>query len=216
MKEKLLCMVLSVVMSACAYAQDGRNGGYERRGGVVTYYGKALAGADASSFRDLGFGYAKDKNHVWMDGRILEYVDPTTFGVNRRYAIADGERLHGDGHRPEGVPQDTYKHRTSYFKTTFEVFYDGKKIAGAAASSFKELGKGYAKDAFSVYYRGSKIAGAVASSFKVLDEGYTKDAFNVYYLGNKIDGAVASSFVVKGNGYAKDAFNAYYYGKKLR
>ena len=40
-----------------------------------------------------------------------------------------------------------------------------KKI-DAMASSFKEIGDGYAKDSFSVFYFGKKIEGASASTFK--------------------------------------------------
>ena len=35
--------------------------------------------ADAHTFRDLGCGYAKDMYNVYMDGRVLENVDPASF-----------------------------------------------------------------------------------------------------------------------------------------
>ena len=55
----------------------------------------------------------------------------------------------------------------------------------------------------------------MASSFKEIGDGYAKDAFNVFYYGKKVDGASASTFKYTGDGYAQDAFNAYYRGRKL-
>ena len=46
--------------------------------------------------------------------------------------------------------------------------------------------EGYTKDSFRVFYKGKKIDGATASSFVVLDNGYAKDNFSTYYKGNKI------------------------------
>ena len=113
----------------------------------------------------------------------------------------------GDWHKHDRSPK-------GYYKTKFNVYYGDKKI-DAMASSFKEIGDGYAKDAFNVFYYGKKIDGASASTFKVLDGGYSKDAFNVFYYGKKVDGASASTFKYTGDGYAQDAFNAYYRGRKL-
>lgn len=45
----------------------------------------------------------------------------------------------------------------SYQKTDFDVFYRGRKIKGASASTFLELADGYAKDTFNMYYWGRKI-----------------------------------------------------------
>ena len=161
--------------------------------------------ADARSFVDLGHGYAKDRNNVYHHGRILEFVDPATFRLKGR----DNSHFHeeGDWHEHDRSPK-------GYYKTKFNVYYGDKNI-DAMASSFKEIGDGYAKDAFNVFYYGKKIDGASASTFKVLDGGYSKDAFNVFYYGKKVDGASASTFKYTGDGYAQDAFNAYYRGRKL-
>ena len=88
-----------------------------------------------------------------------------------------------------------------------------KKI-DAMASSFKDLGGGYAKDAFNVFYYGKKMD-ASAPTFKILEGGYSKDAFNVFYYGRKVEDAHAPSFKYTGDGYAEDTFNAFYRGRKL-
>ena len=144
--------------------------------------------------------------NVYLNGRVLENVDPSTFRLKERSAW----RHFRHGEMDE--PMSTYR---GYYKTNFNVYYGDKKI-DAMASSFVDLGGGYAKDSFNVYYFGEKLKGCMASNFKILEGGYAKDSFNVYYRGNKVEGAVASSLKYTGNGYGQDNFNAYYRGKQLK
>lgn len=148
---------------------------YETDHGRIYFGEELVAGADARSFQDLGFGYAKDAHNVYMNGRVLENVDPSTFRLKPR----GNRRHHGqDREEPEA-------HR-SYYKTKFNVYYGEKKL-DAMASSFVELGGGYAKDSFNVYYCGEKVKGAWASSFKYTGNGYGEDSFNAYYRGRKLE-----------------------------
>ena len=179
---------------------------YEIDHGRVFFGDEVMMQADARSFVDLGSGYAKDQMNVYMYGRVLENVDPSTFRLKERSSW----RHHGH----EGMHEPDPAHR-GYYKTSFNVYYGDKKI-DAMASSFVDLGGGYAKDSFNVYYFGEKLKGCMASNFEILEGGYAKDSFSVYYRGNKVDGAMASSFKYTGNGYGEDHFNAYYKGKKLK
>ncbi|WP_231480255.1 DKNYY domain-containing protein [Prevotella sp. P6B4] len=177
---------------------------YDVSHGQVYFGHEPLKYADAHSFVDLGRGYAKDRDNVYLNGRILEYVDPATFRL----------KDHATTHFRE--TRDMYDHgqgRHGYYKSQFNVYYGDKKI-DASASSFQEVGGGYAKDAFNVFYHGKKLD-ASATSFKLMEGGYAKDAFNVYYFGKKVKGASAATFKYTGDGYAKDAFNDYYKGRKL-
>ena len=174
---------------------------YEIEHGRVYFDDEVMMQADARSFVDLGCGYAKDRMNVYMNGHELENVDPSTFRLK--------ERSTWRHRKDESTPENR-----GYFKTSFNVYFGNKKI-DAMASSFVDLGGGYAKDSFNVYYFGEKLKGCMASSFEILEGGYAKDSFNVYYRGNKVDGAMASSFKYMGNGYGQDHFNAYYKGKKL-
>ena len=174
---------------------------YEIDHGRVYFGDEVMMYADARSFVDLGCGYAKDRMNVYMNGHVLENVDPSTFRLK--------ERSTWRHRKDESTPENR-----GYFKTSFNVYFGNKKI-DAMASSFVDLGGGYAKDSFNVYYFGEKLKGCMASSFEILEGGYAKDSFNVYYRGNKVDGAMASSFKYMGNGYGQDHFNAYYKGKKL-
>lgn len=108
-----------------------------------------------------------------------------------------------------------HSRNNDYMVSDYKVYYRGKTVEGATASSFTVLGEDYAKDAFRVFYKGQKIEETTASSFTLLGKGYAKDSFRVFYKGQKIEGATASNFVILDNGYAKDAFNTYYKGRKI-
>ena len=55
-------------------------------------------------------------------------------------------------------------HRPQYYVGNNNVYFDGRKIEGASASSFSILRDGYAKDIWTVYYCGVKIDEAKANS----------------------------------------------------
>ncbi|SEV98085.1 DKNYY family protein [Prevotella aff. ruminicola Tc2-24] len=196
-----ICLVMAMMgWTLTSYAQR-----YEVDRDRVYFGGEMVIHADIRSFVDLGFGYAKDRHHVYMNGRILEYVDPSSF------RLKESRHRHGHANTDRDI-QEPYK---GYHKTSFSVYYGDKKI-DAVSSQFVELDYGYAKDSFSVFFLGEKIKGATCSSFEVLGGGYAKDAFSVYYYGEKVEGAFASTFRYTSNGYAEDSLNTYYRGKKLR
>ena len=196
-----LCLVMTMMgWTLTSYAQR-----YEVDRDRVYFGDEMVMHADTRSFIDLGFGYAKDRYHVYMNGRILEYVDPSSF------RLKESRHRHGHANTDRDI-QEPYK---GYHKTSFSVYYGDKKI-DAVSSQFVELDYGYAKDSFSVFFLGEKIKGATCSSFEVLGGGYAKDAFSVYYYGEKVEGAFASTFRYTSNGYAEDSLNTYYRGKKLR
>ena len=202
MKQTAFLLKSFLVMTMMGWTLMSNAQRYEIEHGRVYFGDEVMMQADARSFVDLGCGYAKDRMNVYMNGHVLENVDPSTFRLK--------ERSTWRHRKDESTPEDR-----GYFKTSFNVYFGNKKI-DAMASSFVDLGGGYAKDSFNVYYFGEKLKGCMASNFEVLEGGYAKDSFSVYYRGNKIDGAMASSFKYMGNGYGQDHFNAYYKGKKLK
>ena len=208
---------------------------YEVRGGRVFYGNIVLQNVDTRTFTDLGHGYAKDNDNVWWEGRMLPYVDAKSFRLNVQPGPGGPGAPGGPGHNPGVGPGNGPGHGPgngpgngpghgpgndrpeSYGKYSVKgstVYYNGEKVKGARASSFKDLGWGYAKDTFDVYYCGKEID-ASSSSFKVLEDGYAKDSFDVFYRGKEVKGASSSSFKVLGQGYAKDSFDTYYRGVKV-
>ena len=205
MKQVNFLFRLYLVMTMMGWTLTSYAQRYEVDRDRVYFGDEMVMHADTRSFIDLGFGYAKDRYHVYMNGRILEYVDPSSF------RLKESRHRHGHANTDRDI-QEPYK---GYHKTSFSVYYGDKKI-DAVSSQFVELDYGYAKDSFSVFFLGEKIKGATCSSFEVLGGGYAKDAFSVYYYGEKVEGAFASTFRYTSNGYAEDSLNTYYRGKKLR
>lgn len=226
-------LTLATSMSAQRYQSM-----YAVKNNKVTYDNKTIREADARSFQVLGYGYAKDRYNVYLDGNVLRFVDPQTFRVQGQpnnmgpVQAMPGEPQpghgHGEGMHP-GEPQpgngyhigdefhgQYHPERLDYMITRNEVYFAGRRIAGASATTFKDLGEGYGKDAFDVYYYGEKIKGASASSFKVVGEGYSRDNFSAFFRGKEIKGSSGSTFKLIGQGYAKDAFDVYYYGEEIK
>lgn len=165
--QKTLLLVAMIGWAVTANAQR-----YETDHGRVYFGSELVVNADVRSFEDLGCGYAKDRNNVYMMGRVLVNVDPRYFRLK--------ERSVWSRHNGEQPVQNR-----GYYKTKWNVYFGDRKL-DAMPSTFKELGGGYAKDAFNVYYYGDKVEGAVASSFKYTRDGYAEDAFDAYYRGRKL------------------------------
>lgn len=209
---KALTVVVCMLFVSVAFAQNGHSD-YQIKGDRVLYNGRTIA-ADVRSFKILGHGYAKDNMNVYLDGMVLRYVDPSTF---RLYVKAPERRPFSNIPRGRGIHESNRSYAPKYVVTNFDVMFDGRKVQGASANSFKDLHDGYAMDAFTVYYFGEKLNGAESSSFRNLGAGYALDAFGVYYRGEKMRETVgSSSFRVLDDGYARDAFNVYFCGKKIK
>ena len=211
MITKVMIMVILLSLTTIVEAQRVDKDGYCIRGNVALFDGREIREADVRTFVVLGYGYAKDCENVYLNGKVLPWVDPMTFSLKKE------NKNHGGGNCHDHKYQDcnNNKYYEKYVITTFDVYYAGKKLPNATASSFKDLGYGYGKDSFCVYYRGKRIDDASSNSFQLLKHGYSKDSFNVYYYGEKINGANPSSFKVDENGYAHDSFSMYYFGKKI-
>ena len=178
---------LTFIASPSLSAQHSCSYTVDRLDGDVYYGNVFVRGADASTFVDLGYGYGKDRYHVYRFGEVLEYVDPSSFRVSSEFASDEAY-----GHMRPGYGGDCCHDgygqydNGGYYKTSFEVYFRGREISDAHVSSFEILGDGYAKDSFHVYWRGEILDDASPSSFKVTRDGYAKDAFNTYFHGRKV------------------------------
>lgn len=232
--KRFLILLPAILICLAAEAQPGRLEEYriDRMKGQV-YFGRDIVhGADARTFKDLGFGYGKDSRNVYRFGEVLEFVDPSSFRVDRRFARrpehgfnqGNGNRPEhpgmnpGNGHgpgRPEMKPDYGRELSGGYHVTQFDVFYDGQKLQGAYANSFIVMDDGYAKDSFNVWWCGCRIEEAYSNSFEVLKFGYAKDSFNVWWCGRKLESVFPGNFSVDSNGYATDSFHTYFEGRRI-
>ena len=176
MKQTSFILKSFAVIAMAGWSLTGNAQRYEIDRGRVFFGEDLVLQADVRSFEDLGCGYAKDRHNVYMYGRVLENVDPLSFRLKPRGTWR--QTRHDEAN--ESGPHK------GYFKTKWNVYFGDKKI-DALASSFEELGGGYAKDAFNVYYYGEKVEGAWAKSFKYMGDGYGEDNFNAFYRGRKLE-----------------------------
>lgn len=184
-----IVVALLLFTAHTAAAQSSSSDSYSVVRGKAYYRQTPVAMVDIPSFRILGHGYAVDRYHVYLNGEVLEFVDPSTF------RLTDGPSARRPGDYPRWMDDECedyesldgrFVRHNRYFKSSHDVFYGDRVVSGASASSFEDLGCGYAKDAFNVYYRGRRVDGASANSFKVLGRGYGEDAFDTYYQGKRV------------------------------
>ena len=141
---------------------------------------------------------AKDKNHIYSQGKIIP-GDPATFAILNDHYNKDSSHV-----------------------------YMGTTTISSNPSTFWGDPDGYfAKDGNTIYYRGVPIAGANAATFSVqrtYPYFYGIDSTNVYYVGYQspviLNGADQSSFVViddSNDGIKYDAMdkNHFYYDDKV-
>lgn len=98
-----------------------------------------LSDVDIDSFVIYGFGYAKDKNNVYRNGEVIDYMDAKTF-----------EYLD-----------------VTYSKDANNVYRNGKKFIAADPETFEIMSsEGYSKDKNFVYYHGEILEGVDPKTFK--------------------------------------------------
>lgn len=139
MKRNIVILLLGMMISATVSAQRhgccrekpshhfaGAKERYNKCRDCVYYHDNRIKGAHAKSFKDLGYGYARDKFGVYYKGVRMKGVSVNSFRVLK----------------------------SGYARDNFDAYYKGRRIKGASVSSFRVLKDGYAKDNFNVYYRG--------------------------------------------------------------
>ena len=164
-----------------------------------------LPAADSATFlvSAANGNWAKDKNHVYDDGRVVSacldysctqqtYFDPITFDI---------------------VPSSAVNDLFQYVKDKSGVYYDNpdlrrwvllKNADPHTFVSFFASNETYGKDKSTVWFGDRVVAGADASSFTASDL-FGKDAQHVYYMGQVIQGADPNTFTALGTLYSKDA-----------
>lgn len=226
---RLIAVAVFSMSAATAFAQSG----YQMRGDHIYYGNIILHDADPYTFMDLGYGYAKDRDNVWWEGRILPMVDARTFSLKNAYAghpntqpgqpnnIFDyfiGQvisQVPNYGTRPEVHHVDRQDGRPEVHHVDRPDGRPGDHPGGhPGACSGVHYQRGYEIAGNNVYYNGQPVSGVSVSSFRDLGWGYAKDKYKVYYEGRRMD-ARAGSFKVLSDGYALDNFDVYYYGEEI-
>ena len=119
---------------------------------------KALAGADCTTFRDLGGGYGADDQGGWYCGRRMKHC------------------LRGD--LLQGVAEDPL-----YAVDDSNVYCDGKPLPGVDRARWQLLDGCFSGDGSRVYDLERKLPRVDAATWRWLEGGWSRDAtqlFNMY------------------------------------
>lgn len=201
-------------LTACLHLEaQTRWNDYHAADGKVLYQGQYLPDADAESFEELGFGYARDRYNVYYLGELLEFVDPSCFKVDARFTrhhkIGTAARTPVSRTTP---PADQGKAPVSTSPQSETKGLDIEKLLGLGST---ETGEYLVKDGI-VTYEGHAVKGADAASFEPLKAGYARDRRHGYYKGGVISNAIGGKhFSYIGDDYATDGLRTYFKGKEV-
>ena len=159
--HKIPCQAASFTMLEYPYSKDNES--------VFCVYTK-IAGADPNSFSVIGNRFSKDKNHVYMESKVLKDADAATFMI---------------------VPHDENSlDEFNYTKDKNHAFWKDKMLGELDISAFKALGLGYATDGKHIYFHASIVKNADPATFKIYEHGYgdadAEDVKNKYLEGEKV------------------------------
>ena len=201
MKRTLLLLTMAAIsLTGCAQNSSkdyfvGKN--------FVSYNDSLMTGADVQTFMIMAHGYAKDCQHVYYNGKVLEYADPATFSLTDRTT---------QDSLPEHTAREIGKESTAKPKAESE---DKASVLDIVLGTDTGTNK-YAIEGKVVSYDGKVIKKADAASFKYVGGEYAADKHHAYYKGNILGDAWGTGlFNYKGNGYATDGLHWYCNGKPV-
>lgn len=201
-------------LAACLHVEaQTRWNDYRAADGKVVYQGQFLPDADAESFEELGFGYARDRYHVYYLGEVLEFVDPSSFKVDARFTRHHKTGVAAQASVPRTTPPANQGKAPA--ATSPQGGAKGLDIEGALGLGPSEAGEYLVKDGV-VAYEGRPVEGADAASFEALKAGYARDRRHGYYKGTVISNAIGGKhFSYSGDDYATDGLHTYFKGKEV-
>lgn len=161
-------------------------------GKAVYCNGRAVRGADASSFRVLNAVYAKDRASIFTPYGDAKVEDPESFEV-----LDEGDSfIFHDPSRPgyrAGFGRDL---QAVYFFDESVDTKHAKRVKGAVPQSFLSLGMAYGTDGHSVYVEHRRLKGADSATFHRISHWFWADRATVFCGGAALAGVRPSEFEV--------------------
>ena len=202
-----------------------------------------IEGSDAETLILIGMynsPLAKDANHVYYKGKILEGANPD--GKYEEYdrsrsSIIMGEHNVWYKHVSMNLNPKTFKREGfSHYKDDKKVLYNTIVLEDVDVETFVAFDvvykeerlqysdrryrntSRYGKDKNHVYYEGVRLPDSNVETFEFIDEFYAKDKNNVYYNGKIVEGADSETFrSMDKNGYRwMDKNDTFVYGEKVK
>ena len=181
--------------------------------------------------------YTRDKNHVYLNGNVIDSAKPQDFHVNPvdiSYAM-DKNHVFYNGKLIEDADPKTFKKMdfiyrySDYYRDKRHIYYWGRKVEGLSAANF-DISKFYYKSDGKVWLRVPRsnvlqfcIEEADTATFQTFDSMvddfaclYAKDSQHAYYHGMPMQGVDVASFQpYENSGYAYDKNNLYFNGQRV-
>jgi len=222
--RKILEIFLCIFLASCSY-------GYKLKNSQVywTYSNESvgnaerlLDGVDAKSLQTFGFkAYAKDKNHAYYEGVVIDGADANTFRpIDNNYAV-DNKKAYISAVEIKGADGGTFSLiEGDWSKDKSEIYYLGDAVGVCDFPTFRVksgLDGWWAEDAKCVYHTGKRLPIKDRDTFEIIDEFYSRDKYLVYCLGKIIEGADPETFRIIKNkaAAAEDKYSCYRLGDRV-
>lgn len=220
----------AALSGGCSRAQEPNSlfddAGYHIRDSTVFYLnpfpGKAfeVTGADAPTFEVFDRTYARDKEHVYINGHLLQGAQAVSFELLDRPGFSKDNRRVYQHDQPISTDPDNFELLGSDLsKDSTNVYWSDGTVLSEDPENFAIVSDLnhylFAKDGTTVYVNGNPIAGAAPATFRVLDGGYSRDDRRAFYFDAPIPGADVPSLRPLEGPYALDAQRVYWMGKAI-
>lgn len=211
----------------------GNFSNYKKDNRYVYYGTDIVVGADPNTFKIIDDQFAKDKNHIYSKGRVLEDSDSSTFILgpipkdkSNVYLLSTCENNQWDRcyQKVEGADPVTFQPFIGgYYKDKFHIFFDTKIIPNADIETFAihdggKYGYSYAYDennTFVMTYDGIGVIDERCGNLDPIGGYYLKCDDKVYYEDKLLVDADVNTMIPVGvtSNYAKDSKTVYFDGE---
>lgn len=224
------CAVVPALLGGCSRGEEPNSlfddAGYHVRDDLVYYLnpfpGKAFTidGADSSTFEAFDRTYARDRQHVFINGHLLLGADARSFQLLDRPGFSkDRDRVYQHD-KPISTDPDNFRLLAGDLaRDSVNVYWSDGTVLSSDPKNFMIISDRdhylFAKDSGTVFVNGNAIAGASPATFEVVQGAYSKDDEGVFYFDGPIIGADVSTFRPLEGPYAVDKTKVYWMGKPI-
>jgi hypothetical protein len=183
-------------------------------GFLSTRHEKELPDIDVETFADLGYGYAKDKNHVYDAGRIILETKGDVYD-DAGMIILDYKKVNADALTFEVLGEHYGRDKNQVYHMSGVGDF---VVEGADIESFVSIGRHTGKDAYQVFRNAGtgyeeKFTPYDVASYEMLEYGewrWGRDKAYYYFCDEKQD-VDRVTFELLEKGYARDKNHVYYW-----
>ncbi|MCR9228458.1 MAG: DKNYY domain-containing protein [Flavobacteriaceae bacterium] len=215
---KRLLSYISFLLSLFSFTGCQNNSGYEEKNGKV-YYKWVNGGnykteytlveaANPTTFevikQNLKVHLARDENHVFINAKVIDGADPSSFEQIKDYYWRDKNQvflLSTDDqkyHVIDGADPDSFEVIVNHYwsKDKLNVFYSATKLPDVSSSEFEAIDNHWGKDNDHYYYHSFRLGLLDYRTAEIINAYYIKDKDQVFFGNKLVQGADPKTFQV--------------------